>query len=117
MKQVLPEPPVQKFETRERINPPLKRRRVVESLPTAAVEISPKYEIEDDVEVSDFGEIASRYLNPYLHNARFLDKHFGIRREDDGMFMIGDSVLPVDDAIDISIKRRHLKLPEAYGSY
>ena len=88
MKQVLPEPPVQRFETRERVTPPVKRR-VVETLPNAAAVISPKFEIEDDVEVSDFGEITSQYLKPYLHNARFLDK-YSIRREDDGRFMIGN---------------------------
>ena len=45
MKQVLPEPPVKRFETRERITPPLKLREV-EFLPTAAAEIIPKFEIE-----------------------------------------------------------------------
>jgi hypothetical protein len=41
------------------------KRQVVEFLPTAAAEISPKkFEIEDDVQVSDFGEIASPYLKP-----------------------------------------------------
>jgi hypothetical protein len=112
MRQVLREPPVQRF---ERTNPAVKRR---ESLPTATAEIAPKkqkFEIDDDVEdgVSDFGELASPYLKPYQHNARFLDKQYGIRREDDVRFMIGDSVLTVDDTSDISI----LKGPDAYGSY
>jgi hypothetical protein len=81
-------------------------------LPTAASEISPKkqkFEIEDDIEVSDFGEIRSSYLKPYLHNARFLDKQYGIPREDDSRFMIGDSLLTVDDTSDISINGRHFK--------
>jgi hypothetical protein len=108
MRQVLPEPPVERL---ERITPAVKRR---ESLSTAAAEIAPKkpkFKIDDDVEdeVSDFGELASPYLKPYLHNARFLDKQYGIRREDDGRLMIGDSVLTVDDTSDISINGRHFK--------
>ena len=68
MKQVLPEPPVQRFEIDGRINPPFKRR-VVKSLPTSAADLAPqkpKFEIddEDDVEVSDFGELTCSYLNP-----------------------------------------------------
>ena len=96
----------------------MKRR---ESLPTAATEITknPKFEIDDveEEEDSDLDEIASAYLKPYMHNARFLDKQYGIRREDDGCFMIGDSILTVDDTSDIYINGRHFKGPEAYGSY
>ena len=80
----------------------------------------PKFEIndkqEDGVEkdVSDFGgknlgEVASPYLNHYLYNGRFLDKKYGIRREDDDSYMIGDSTLSVYDTSDISIKGRHFK--------
>ena len=86
-------------------------RGVVESSPltSAAVEPAtprkPKFEIgEDDIEeeVSDlgrknFGELASAYLEPYLHNVRYLDKQYGIRREDEGRIMIGDSTLSVGD--------------------
>ena len=71
MKQVLSEPPVQRFEW---ITPAIKRR---ESLPTAEAEIAhkkPKFVIDDGFEVSDldreyFGELAIPYLKPYLHNA------------------------------------------------
>ena len=87
-------------------------------MPTAAAEISPKnpkFEI-DDVEEElgyldkeNFGEVPSPYLKPYMHFAKFLDKQYGIRREDDGRFMIGDSVLTVDDTSDISINGRHFK--------
>ena len=61
----------------------------------------PKFEIEDNVKDSDFGELASPYLKPYLHNGRFLYKQYGIGREDDGMSMIGDSILTVDGTNDI----------------
>ena len=68
-----------------------------------------KFEIDDDEEeVSDFGEFASPYLKPYLHNARFLDKQYGFRREDGGKFIIGISVLTVDDTSVISINGRLL---------
>ena len=48
-----------------------------------------------------FGEIACPYLKPYIHYARFLDKQYGIRREDDGSFMIVDSILSVDETRDV----------------
>ena len=46
MTQVLPEAPVQRFETRERISPSVKRRVVI-SLPTAAAENTPKTIIQN----------------------------------------------------------------------
>jgi len=106
MKQVLPEPPVQKF---VRKTYPVNRR---ESFPTVAAEITPKktkFEINDDVEFIDFGDLASPYLKPYPHNARFLDKQYGIRRDDDVWFMIGVSVLTVGYTSDISINGRHFE--------
>ena len=42
VKQVLPEPPVHRFETSDRITPPEKQRRVLESLPFVATESNPK---------------------------------------------------------------------------
>jgi hypothetical protein len=59
------------------------------------------------IDVSDLGELASPYFKPNLHNARFLDKQYGIRREYDGRFMIDDSILTVDVTSDISINGRH----------
>ena len=65
---------------------------------------------EDGVqeEVSEFGEIASPYLKHFNHNARFLDKQYGIPREDEGRFMIGNSIVRCDTS-DISINARHFK--------
>ena len=85
-------------------------------MPSAAAEIAhkkTKFKFDDGLEVSDldreyFGEMASPYLKPFLHNARFHDKQYGIRREDD-RFMIGDSVLTFDDTSYISINGRHFK--------
>ena len=58
------------------------KRRVVDSLPSAAAESTPrkqKFEIDHEengieYEGSDFGELASPYLKPCLYNARFLGK-------------------------------------------
>jgi len=88
---------------------PVKRR---ESLPTAAAEIDPKkpnFEIDDEVEVSNYGENSRPNLKRFQHNARFLYKQYGIRRKDDGRVIIGDSKLTVDDTSDISINWRHFK--------
>lgn len=59
-------------------------------------------EIEEHLQ-ENVGRIASGYLSPYVHRRRYLDTEFGIRREDDGTFMIGDSPLTVDENGDIII--------------
>ena len=55
-----------------------------------------------------FGEIASPYLTPYLYNRRFLDKQYGIRRND-SIFMIGNSNESVDEMSDIAINGKWFK--------
>jgi hypothetical protein len=55
-----------------------------------------------------FGEIASSYLAPYVHNKKFLDKQYGLRKER-GNFKIGDSLVTVDVDIDIHIKGHGFK--------
>ena len=55
-----------------------------------------------------FGEIASPYLTPYLYNRHFLDKQYGLRR-DDSTFMIGDSTVSVDKTSDTTIKGKRFK--------
>ena len=45
---------------------------------------------------------------PYVYRRRFLDTHYGIRKEDD-IFMIGDSPIVVDTDGDITIKERMFK--------
>ena len=57
----------------------------------------------------DFGELEGPYLKPYHYNGRYLDKLYGIRRENNGRFMICDSTLSGDDTSDICIKGRHFK--------
>jgi hypothetical protein len=73
-------------------------------------EQKPEYETDGDDENSvgeegvedvhygraHFGEIASPYLTSYLYNRRFLDKDYGIRKEEDGTFMLRNSPVSVD---------------------
>ena len=59
-------------------------------------------EIEEHL-TSRVGKVASEYLSPYVHNRRYLDTEFGIRREDDGTFMIGNSPVTVDENGNINI--------------
>jgi hypothetical protein len=51
----------------------------------------------------NFGELASTYLTPYVYNKRFLDKKYGIRKEEDGTCMIGNAPLSVDNDSNITI--------------
>ena len=75
------------------------------------------YEEDDNVVEKDvcdfgrknFGELASPYLTAYLYKRRCLYKQYGIRMEDDGKFMTGDSTLSVYNTSDISIKGRNFK--------
>jgi hypothetical protein len=122
-----------KFESRER-TAPMKPSVVGEELLSWIESVyettpkTPKFEttVDDDDDDNDddddvveeevkkfgrknFGEIASPYLTPHLYNRRFLDRQYGIRREDGGRFMIGDSTLSVEDASDIFLKGRHFK--------
>ena len=65
-------------------------------------------EIEDHLS-SRVGKLASEYLSPYVHNRRYLDTDFGIRREEDGTFMIGNSPVTVDEQGDIIIHGERYK--------
>jgi hypothetical protein len=58
-------------------------------------------EEEEEEEVQHYGrenfdEVASPYLTAYVYNRRFLDKEYGIRKEEDGTFMLGNSPVTVD---------------------
>ena len=52
--------------------------------------------------------MASPYPTPYFYNRRFIDKQYGIEREDDSSFMIGDFTLTVEVTSDIS-REEHFK--------
>jgi hypothetical protein len=65
-----------------------------------------------DEEVKSYGERhfgrASPYVTPYLYHKGFLDKQYGLRKED-GNFMIGDSNVSVDKDGDLYIKGQQFK--------
>jgi hypothetical protein len=70
-----------------------------------ATEVSPEHVRTFSRE--NFGELASPYLAPYAYNKRFLDKQYGIRKEADGTFMIGNAPLSVDNNSNNTIYGRH----------
>ena len=49
------------------------------------------------------GSAANGYLSPYMQRSRYLETEFGIRRKDDGSFMIRNSPLTVDEKSNIII--------------
>jgi len=104
-----------------------KSRRGTQSAVTSASDIRPSKEIiyetpkrepvrEDDDDYADefleedakrFGRenvcpVAGPYLMPYVYKRRFIDTHYGIRKDGD-IFMIGDSPVLVDQSGDITI--------------
>ena len=72
--------------------------------------ISPEEMEELEVRLQEnVGPIASGYLSPYMQRSRYLDREFGIRRENDGSFMIRNSPLMVDENSKIIILRETFK--------
>ena len=65
-------------------------------------------EIEERLD-ADVCPIVSGYVASYMHRSRYLKTEFGIRREDDGMVMIGNSPLSVDEDSSIIIHGETLK--------
>jgi hypothetical protein len=68
--------------------------------------------VKKDVEEygrEQFGKIAFSYLSPYVYGKTSLDTQCGIRKDNDGRFMIGDSALTVDSDTDIWIKGNRFK--------
>jgi hypothetical protein len=103
--QTLP-PPERSVCDADLLTPPLTNEEEEGAMETPKGRHTPEYDTDDDDEeegVEDvqhygrehFGDIASRYLTAYLYNRRFLDKDYGIRKED-GMFMLGNSPVSVD---------------------
>jgi hypothetical protein len=73
--------------------------------------------VEKDVEEygrEQFGIIAGSYLSPYVYGKKSLDTQYGIRKESDGRFMIGDSALTIATS---GLKAVVLKGPGACGNY
>jgi hypothetical protein len=68
----------------------------------------PRMNLSRDVQESgreQYGEVAGAYLS----RGKSLDTQYCIRKESDGTFMIGDSVVTVDGDSDVWIKGQHFK--------
>jgi len=50
-----------------------------------------------------FGKLAAPYVMSYLYNSPSLDKDFGIRKDDDGDFRIGNSLIEIGENSEIYI--------------
>jgi hypothetical protein len=56
-----------------------------------------------------YGDLASPYLKPFISTqGHAAENHYGIRRAG-GNFMIGDSIVTVDQGSNITIKGKHYK--------
>jgi hypothetical protein len=93
------------------------------SSPSTSRETSPKSSIytdeieEEDLEEGDvietdvqqfgtkhFGELASPYVTPYLYKKAYLDREFGIRKDADGQFRIGNSKIKIEEDINVVLQ-------------
>jgi hypothetical protein len=65
---------------------------------------------DDDAEGGKaYGDLASPYLKPFLSTRRHSAlNHYGIRRAG-GNFMIGDSIISIDQESNLTIKGKHYK--------
>jgi hypothetical protein len=90
----------------------IRPRHVDSGIQTYEVDDSPDfaddYVMPEDEEITQFGEthfgrIATRYLLQYVRGDRSIDKVYGIRRETNGTFMIGDLPLTVDENGDVPV--------------
>jgi hypothetical protein len=50
------------------------------------------------------GKIDKNYLSQYVRGERSRDKMYGIRRENEGIFKIGNSLLSMEENRDITIR-------------
>jgi len=53
-----------------------------------------------------FGSVASPYVSSYVFRARNVDKDFGLRREADGTFKIGNSTVEIDPQSNVYVQGR-----------
>jgi hypothetical protein len=62
-----------------------------------------------ETEVQQFGtkhfvELASPYVTPYLYNKAYLDRQFGVRKDADGEFRIGNSEIAIDEHSNVVLQ-------------
>jgi hypothetical protein len=53
-----------------------------------------------------FGQLASPYVTPYVYNRAYLDRAFGIRKDDDGQFRIGNALIEIDKHSNVIVQGR-----------
>jgi len=51
-----------------------------------------------------FGPVARSYISSYVYRRRDLDKDFGIRKDADGTFRIGDSIVDLDPDSNVYVQ-------------
>jgi len=59
--------------------------------------------------VQQFGRVAGPYIASYVFHAAYVDKDYGVRRDVDGKFRIGNSVVKIDQDSDVIIQGVHYK--------
>jgi hypothetical protein len=56
-----------------------------------------------------FGLLARPYVTPYVYNGAYLDRFFGIRKDDDGQCRIGNSLIKIDKNSNVVVQGRVYK--------
>jgi hypothetical protein len=56
-----------------------------------------------------FGELASPYVPPYLYNKAYLDRDYGIRKDPDGQFRIGNSLIEIDEHSNVILQEGRIR--------
>ena len=56
-----------------------------------------------------FGSVASPYISSYAYRRRDMDKDFGIRKDADGTFRIGDSIVDLDPDSNVYVQGKMYK--------
>ena len=63
-----------------------------------------------------FVSVASPYVSAYAYSKRHLDKDFGIRKDPDGTFRIGNSIIDIDQNSNIYVLGKMYKELEDYSN-
>ena len=79
------------------------RQRTTMAVVSSVIALCPKMKIFHDLGETHFGRIATSYLSQYVRGNPSIDRGYGIRRETNGTFMIGDSPLSVDEKGEVSV--------------
>jgi hypothetical protein len=97
---------------------PSTSRDIIYETPKSSLDTGEKGEEEDeDIDVGDvtetdvqqfgtrhFGELASPYVTPYIYNRMYLDRDFGILKDVDGQFRIGNYSIEIDEHSNVILQ-------------